>query len=98
MPIFKVSKRAESDLLEIGEYTEDTWSIDQRNKYLDDIDRRFHQLAENPDYPTAKDISYISEGCFSLLVNEHTIIYRKFSYGVRIVRVLGQSMDLKRHI
>jgi len=98
VPILKVSKKAESDLFEIGKYTEDTWGINQRNKYLDDIDQCFHQLTENPDYPTSKNINHISKGCFSLLINEHIIIYRKFSYGIRIIRVLGQSMDFKRYI
>ena len=98
MPTFKVSKKAENDLFEIGEYTQNEWGIDQRNKYLDDIDRRFHQLADNPDYPTSKNISHITKGCFSLLINEHIIVYRKFSYGVKIVRVLGQSMALERHL
>ena len=98
MPIFKVSKKAEEDLFEIGEYTQNEWGIDQRNKYLDDIDKRFQQLVSNPEYPTSKDRSAIKQGCFSLLINEHIIIYRKFSYGVRIVRVIGQSMDLKQHL
>ena len=98
MPVFKVSKQADNDLLEIRNYTLDTWGIKQRDKYLNEINQRFHQLADNPDYPSSKDISSIANGCFSLSVNEHFIIYRKFSYGVRIVRVLGQSMELKRHL
>jgi toxin ParE1/3/4 len=98
MPIFKVSKKAEDDLFEIGECTQNVWGIDQRNKYLDDIDKRFHQLASNPEYPASKDRSSLKKGCFSLLINEHIIIYRKFSYGVRIVRVLGQPMDIKQHL
>lgn len=98
MPIFKVSKKAEDDLFEIGEYTQEKWGIEQRNKYLDDIDQRFHQLAENPEYPISKDRSELKKGIFSLLINEHIILYRKFSYGVRIVRILNQSMDLKSHL
>lgn len=98
MPVFKVSKAAENDLFDIGKYTENEWGTEQRNKYLDDINERFCQLADNPDYPTAKNLGAIKKDCFGLLVNEHIIIYRKFSYGVRIVRVLNQSMDLVRHI
>ena len=72
--------------------------IEQRNKYLDDIDSRFHELAETPDYPTSKNREEIRKGCFSVFVNQHVIIYRKFSYGVRIVRVLKQSMDIKQYL
>ena len=42
MAIVKVSKKAENDLVEIGEYTENNWGIDKRNQYLDEIDQRFH--------------------------------------------------------
>jgi toxin ParE1/3/4 len=98
MPIFKVSQKAEDDLFSIGKYTEEQWGIDQRNKYLDEINQRFHQLADNPEYPTSKARNEIKQGIFSLLINEHVIIYRKASYGVRIIRVLNQSMDLKIHL
>ena len=98
MPNFKLSDKADNDLYGIGVYTEDTHGLEQRNKYLNEISQRFHLLAENPDYPTSKDISHIKNGCFSLSINEHFIIYRKYSYGVRIVRILGQVMDLERHL
>ncbi len=45
MALFKVSKKAEGDLLEIGRYTQTEWGINQRDKYLDEINRRFHQDA-----------------------------------------------------
>jgi len=96
--IFKVSQLAGNDLFDIGKYTEDTWGIEQRNKYLDDIDSRFHELAKTPDYLTSKNREEIGKGCFSVFVNQHVIIYRKFSYGVRIVRVLKQSMDIKQYL
>ena len=98
MPTFKISQKAEDDLFNIGEYTESKWGLEQRNKYLDDIDKSFFQLAENPDYPTSKNLNAIKQGCFGLLVNEHIIIYRKFDRGVRIVRVLAQVLDIERHL
>ncbi len=48
MAIFKVSKRAESDLLEVGRYTQTEWGIDQRNKYLDEINQRFRHRQTIP--------------------------------------------------
>lgn len=98
MPIFKVSKAADNDLFEIGKYTQDTWGIEQRRKYLKDIDKRFHEIAENPDHPTSRNRDKIKKGCFSISINEHAIIYRKFTYGVRILRILGQSMEWQRHL
>lgn len=94
MANFKVSEQANNDLYEIALYTEDTWGRAQRRQYLEEINRRFHQLAENPHFPTSKDISHIKQGCYASPINQHLIIYRKFSYGIRIVRVLGQIMNL----
>ena len=98
MPQFKVSKKAEEDLLRIGKYTQENWGVSQRNKYLDEIEQQFYLLAENPNHPTVQNRSNIKNGIFSLLVNKHIIIFRKHSYGVRIVRVLSQSMLLGKHI
>ena len=39
MPKFKVSQKAEDDLMEIGIYTENKWGVDQRDLYLDDIEK-----------------------------------------------------------
>lgn len=89
---------AGKDLFDIGKYTEELWGTGQRNKYLDDIHNRFHELATHPDYPTSKNRKEIRDGCFSVFVNEHVIIYRKFNYGVRIVLVLNQSMDIEQYL
>ena len=98
MPKFKVSQKAEDDLMEIGIYTENKWGVDQRDLYLDDIEKSFNLLAKDPDYPTSKNIDHIVLDCFSLLVNEHVIIYKKFSYGIRVIRVLSQKMNFERHL
>ena len=98
MPIFKVSEKAEDDLLEIGYYTDEHWGKAKRNEYLDQINQRFQEITVNPDWPTAKDINLISKACFIVLINEHIIVYKKYNYGVRILRVLGQTMDIDKHL
>jgi toxin ParE1/3/4 len=70
----------------------------QRDAYLDEINKRFNEIAHNPDWPTARDINVISKGCFITLINEHIIVYKKYKYGVRIIRVLGQAMHIDRHL
>lgn len=97
MPKFKVSTAAVEDLINIGQYTENNWGIKQRNIYLDEISKKFSELANHPDSPTIIDRSELREGCFSSKINSHIIIFRKFDYGIRIVRVLHQSMGFKRH-
>ena len=45
MTIFKVSVKANQDLLEIGAYTQNKWGIAQRDKYLDELNDCFQALA-----------------------------------------------------
>lgn len=80
MSIFKVSQKAEDDLLEIAYYTDENWGKAQRDAYLDEINKRFNEIAHNPDWPTARDINVISKGCFITLINEHIIVYKKNIY------------------
>lgn len=42
MTYFKVSKKAESDLLNIGAFTQESWGSKQRDKYLDELNTKFH--------------------------------------------------------
>ncbi len=49
MARFRVSKKAQSDIRNIGLYTQQQWGHEQRRKYLSGLETRFGQLAENPD-------------------------------------------------
>ncbi|MBF0266596.1 MAG: type II toxin-antitoxin system RelE/ParE family toxin [Gammaproteobacteria bacterium] len=95
MATYKVSVRANQDLLDIGLFTEQNWGRAQRNKYLDEIDLQFQKLADNPHL----GISYneIRASYRGQLVGKHIIFYIPYNYGVRIVRVLHQNMDYKKH-
>jgi toxin ParE1/3/4 len=97
VPAYKVSQVAFNDLINIGHYTENKWSVSQRDDYLDNIERQFDKLARDNKHPSIKDRSELRKGCFSSNVNEHIIIFRKTTYGVRIIRVLHKAMDLGRH-
>lgn len=46
--IFRVTPRAQEDLINIGLYTIRQWGVKQRNKYLQELDGRFQWLAGNP--------------------------------------------------
>ena len=47
MPHFKIKATARNDLKGIAKYTEKTWSREQRNNYLAELDQAFLRLAEN---------------------------------------------------
>lgn len=98
MTEFCVSKAAANDLYEIGVYTEDHWGKEQRNNYLDDLELRFIELASDTNSALAIPRDDIKRGCFSSNVNKHVIVFRKFKYGIRIIRVLHQSMDIIKQL
>ena len=48
MPRFFLTKKAKDDLIEIGRYTQNTWDLKQRSRYLSLLDAAFHDLAIRP--------------------------------------------------
>lgn len=96
MPQYKISKKAYSDLLEIGHYTQNKFGIKQRNIYLDALSNKFQYLADNPEFGLEKN--NIRKNYYSYLVHKHTIYYKKYKYGIRVIRVLHQSMDHQNQI
>ena len=96
MAIFKVSVKANQDLLEIGAYTQSKWGNAQRDKYLDKLNDCFQPLAENPGLGHSCDD--IRPGYRSYFVGKHVIFYINYQYGVRIVRILHQKMYYKKHL
>lgn len=96
MPIFKVSKKAGSDLLEIGQYTQNKFGIEQRNNYLDSINTKFHALTKNPQ--SGIDCENIRKGYLLSHIGSHSVFYKQYSYGIRIIRVLHQRMDWHKHL
>ena len=96
MPQFKVSKQANQDLFEIGSFTQNKFGIQQRNKYLDELSDKFQYLADSPELGIQKD--NVRKNYFSYSIQKHTIYYKKYNNGIRIIRVLHQSMDHQKQL
>ena len=96
MPTFKLTPQAESDLIEIGIYTEERHGIKQRNTYLTQLDNRFQWLAENPGLGLNRD--EVKEGYNSFLEGEHIIFYRIVGNNIAIIGIPHQRMDVKKHL
>ncbi len=75
MAIFSLTKRAMTDLVDIGRYTQEHWGPEQRNKYLTMLDSCFQQLAEIPT--KGRDCSYIRHGYRKMNVGSHVVFYRQ---------------------
>jgi toxin ParE1/3/4 len=48
MATFRLTRKAREDLKSIARYTQKTWGVAQRNKYLTQLDERFAVLADAP--------------------------------------------------
>ncbi len=94
---FKLSRKALSDLIEIGKYTAKKWSIKQRNAYLKQLNDCFDELSKNPNLGLKCD--YIRKGYRRFPQGSHLIFYRlNTDKAVEIIRVLHKSMDVESHL
>ncbi len=94
MPPFRVSKKAQSDLISIARYTELQWGVLQRNYYLKEIDNCFNQLAMHPEMGIACDD--VRTGYRKFPHGSHLIFYRQGEDQiVEIIRILHKSMDVE---
>jgi toxin ParE1/3/4 len=93
---YRLSPRAVSDLEDIWLYTFQTWSPDQADIYhrkiMDGVDR----ILEGTSHSKACD--HIRQGYFKCSVGSHLVFYREATYGIEVVRILHQSMDIERHL
>jgi toxin ParE1/3/4 len=88
--------RAREDIREIALYTQQTWGVEQRDRYIDGLFHFFGVLAENPGLGIARDD--IAPGLRSLRHGRHLAIYLPARGGVEIVRVLHVSRDVRLHV
>lgn len=93
MPSYKVTRKAQADLVEIGRYTTKEWGVTQRNTYLKELDNCFSQITENPELGMACD--YIANGYRKFPQGSHLIFYKQNDENViEIIRVLHKSVDV----
>jgi|RhiMethySRZTD1v2_1073278.scaffolds.fasta_scaffold45657_7 toxin ParE1/3/4 len=96
MARFRLRKVAREDLLEIGDYTSDRWSVAQSQRYLRKIYSCFQRLADNRMLgracPGLPGYRRFEEG-------RHVVFFRRPTSGeVIIVRVLHQRMLPEWHL
>ncbi|MGO8759883.1 MAG: type II toxin-antitoxin system RelE/ParE family toxin [Terracidiphilus sp.] len=89
---FSVSAR--EDLLKIGAYTIRTWGEAQAARYLGDLEKCTNMLARSPGLGRSCD--WIRPGLHRFEQGRHVIFYRTVKSGIRIIRILHQSMMLDR--
>jgi len=88
------TNKAVVDLANIWNYTLETWSENQADKYYDLLLISCHDLAKNPRLGRQYDI--LTRGILGYKAGEHIIFYYIISINeIEIVRILHGMMDLK---
>jgi toxin ParE1/3/4 len=96
MPSYILTSRADGDLEEIWDYTEQTWSRTQARIYLTKLENRMIALAQ---HPTSGRKRYDLPGePMSFHEGRHVIFYRPTQEGIEVLRVLHDAMDFPRHL
>ncbi len=95
MAKFSFTDHAENDLVEIIDYTNETWGVRQTTKYIDGIYEQAQLLSENPNM--GLDRSTLAGGLLSFPFESHVIFYFKESRGIIITRALHKKRDWVRY-
>ena len=94
---YRISEQAIKDLNDIWLYTLETWSKEQADRYYFLIFDEIRFIANN--YYSGKSFELQRRNYRANKVKSHLIFYRKAENDiVEIVRILHQSMDLKKRL
>ena len=93
---YRLTPSAKSDLIEIWNYTVETWGEKQAEKYLQDIEDKLNQLAANPEHGRRRP--EISSGYYSFPVRKHIIFYLQSNTHIDIIGILHGKMDVNKNL
>jgi toxin ParE1/3/4 len=96
MPNYRLTPAAKSDLLEIWDYTVETWGEKRAEKYLLDIETKLKQLAANPEL--GRQRPEISPGYYSFPIGKHIIFYLQPGNHIDIIGILHGKMDINKNL
>lgn len=91
MDEYRITAKADNDLLDIARFSVRKFGIEQARIYKDGLYACFKTLAENPDL--GRNASQYAPNLNRFKFRSHTIFYRLEKTGISIVRVLHQKMD-----
>ncbi len=94
MSKYLLTNRAVKDLSDIWNYTFDTWSEKQADKYYKEILKQCSILAKNPE--RGKKYFNLIDNLRGAKINKHIVFFRELENNViEIERILHERMDLK---
>ena len=92
---FRFSRRAEVDLLSIGDYTLHKWGKAQAARYIGELEVCCQTLAGNPALGRLCD--HVRPGLRRHEHGTHVLFYRQERGGIVVSRILHQHMLPDRH-
>jgi toxin ParE1/3/4 len=92
---FRFSRRAEVDLLSIGDYTLHKWGKAQAARYIGELEVCCQTLADNPALGRLCD--HVRPGLHRHEHGTHVLFYRQERGGIVVSRILHQRMLPDRH-
>jgi toxin ParE1/3/4 len=92
---FRFSRRAEADLLNIGDYTLRKWGKAQATRYLGELEACCQTLAREPALGRLCDD--VRPGLRRHEHGKHVVFYRQERSGILVSRILHQRMLPDRH-
>lgn len=95
MAKFRFSRRAEADLLRIGEYTLHKWGEAQAIRYISELEVCCQMLADNPNLGRRCDV--IRPGLRRHEHGKHVMFFRQERAGILVSRILHQRMLPEKH-
>jgi len=93
--IYKLSPASEKDLIDIYIRGLNQWGEKQVEVYQHQLISSFHILVKNPDL--GRPIA-IRPQLQRYDLEPYIIFYRKFSYGIRIARILYKNRSMEKHL
>ena len=92
---YSIRALARTDLEEIWLFTFEEWGLEQTDKYLNSLFSRFEWLSRNPY--TGKDREDIKNGYYCFPEGMHLVFYTMTEYGIDIIDIPHQNMDVGGH-
>ena len=95
---YKISQEANLDIENIWIYTFKNWSLEQADRYINQIINEIEYLTEYPQ--SGKNYSQIRTGYFRSRINTHFIFYKiniRLEQ-IEIISILHQRMDIESRL
>ncbi len=97
MPKYRLTRLSNQDLNEIWEYTYHKWSIEQADKYYEQLIESFHQITDDPN--CGRNYDGVEPKLRGLKIGKHIVFYEQIDKDtIEINRILHQNMDLPNRL